>query len=100
MKILAIESTCDDTSLAIVSMEDGRFVVECMVTESQGIHSKYGGVVPELASRAHAESIDEVYARLVEQYDGDISQIDSISVAASPGLPGSLVVGIAAAHTL
>lgn len=100
MKTLAIESTCDDTSLAIVSMKEGRFVVECMVTDTQGMHTQYGGVVPELASRAHAESISDVYARLVEQHEWDIQDIHSISVAGSPGLPGSLVVGITAAYTL
>ncbi len=99
MKTLAIESSCDDTSLALVSYDDGYFSVDRIVVKSQTqIHAAYGGVVPELSYRAHAEHI----LPLVEELGGnDIAdEIDAITVTGQPGLPGALLVGINVAHTL
>lgn len=90
-KTLAIETSCDDTSLAIVALHDGNFVVEKLVSFAQiDIHVQYGGVVPELANRSHADKI----IRLLEEMGGDTlrEEIDFISVTAFPGLPGALVV--------
>ncbi len=81
-------------------MEGGNFVVECMVTRSQGIHATYWGVVPELASRAHADTIAPLYQELCDTYEWDMLDLDSITIASAPGLPGSLVVGVTAAYTL
>lgn len=98
-RTLAIETSCDDTSVGIVSFDWQHFVVEKLVAFSQiALHQQYGGVVPELAYRSHADKI----VRLVEELGGTEIQksIDFISVTAYPGLPGALVVGVTAAHTL
>lgn len=83
MKTLAIETSCDDTSLAVVSYDDGNFVVEKLLSFSQiDIHAPYGGVVPELANRSHADKI----IRLLEELGGNTlkDEIDFISVTAYP----------------
>jgi N6-L-threonylcarbamoyladenine synthase len=77
---LAIESTCDDSSLALVSYEDGTFVLDNMLTHTQGMHAKFGGVVPEYASREHAKMLPI----LLQQMDLDRNSVDSITVAAQP----------------
>lgn len=99
MKTLAIESSCDDTSVAIIEYDNGYFSVKQMLTSDQtGLHNPYGGVVPELAYRAHAENI----LPLVEEIGGSSlkDEIDMITVTGRPGLPGALLVGVNAAHTL
>lgn len=97
MKTLAIETSCDDTSLAIVTFDDGFFAVECMLAYTQTQeHQKRGGVVPEIAARSHAEKILTILAELAV----DWSTIAFISVTTHPGLPGALVVGVATAYTL
>ena len=84
MRTLAIETSCDDTSLAIVSDIGDIIVCEKLVTKSQTIHQKYGGVVPELASRAHSDDILIVLADILDQMNWTMSDlqemIDSISV--------------------
>lgn len=90
MKTLAIETSCDDTSLGIISLEKDFFKVEKLFAYSQiSDHQKYGGVVPEIASRLHSEKILEV---MKEIWLDTIACIDFISVTTHPGLPGSLVV--------
>ncbi len=93
---LAIESTCDDSSVALVTYDQWTFVVEEMITHTQGMHAKFGGVVPEYASREHAVWLP----KLVQQILEDGREFDTVTVAASPGLPWSLVAGITTAHIL
>ncbi len=97
-KVLAIETSCDDTSIGIISYDDGFFAVEKLVAYSQiADHQKYGGVVPEIASRLHSEKI----IALLEEIGMDaIRTVDAIAVTTNPGLPGSLVVGKTTAHFL
>lgn len=89
MIILAIESSCDETSVAVV--EDG--VVLSNIISSQYFHSKYGGVVPELASRAHIKSISNLTQEALQQAEKEMTSIDAIAVTKEPGLIGSLIVG-------
>jgi len=89
IKILAIESSCDETSAAVVS--GGKPLSN--VISSQHFHSKYGGVVPELASRAHLQSISEIVRHSLVNSNCTIEDIDAIAVTTSPGLAGSLIVG-------
>lgn len=90
MKILAIESSCDETSIAIIENSE----IKSNVISSQYFHTKYGGVIPELASRAHLRSISEVYKQSLSEANTKIDEIDAIAVTNRPGLLGSLVVGI------
>ena len=98
MKTLAIETSCDDTSLALVNYEDWSFKVEQLLAYSQiQEHQKFWGVVPELASRLHSEKI---IALLQTIWFDEIQKVDFISVTTQPGLPGSLVVGKTVAYEL
>lgn len=90
MRILAIESSCDETSIAIIENSE----ILSNVISSQYFHTKYGGVIPELASRAHLRTITEVYHQALNEANTNISEIDAIAVTNQPGLLGSLVVGI------
>ena len=94
--ILGIESSCDDTSVAVLC--GSKIVSNCVAT--QKIHQKYGGVVPELASRAHQESIIPVISEALEIAGLDIHDIDAIACTRGPGLMGSLVVGLSFAKAL
>lgn len=97
-KVLAIETSCDDTSLGIISYDDGFFAVEKLVAYSQiADHQKYGGVVPEIASRLHS---DKIIALLEDLWMDAVKQVDAIAVTVQPGLPWSLVVGKTAANFL
>ena len=98
MRILAIESSCDETSVAIV--EDGKKVLSNVVFTQIDIHTKFGGVVPEIASRHHIEKITYVIEEAMEKAGLSFDDIDKIAVTAKPGLVGSLMVGINAAKTL
>ena len=98
MKILAIESSCDETSVAIV--EDGKKVLINVVFTQIDIHTKFGGVVPEIASRHHIEKITYVIEEAISEAGLTFEEIDKIAVTAKPGLVGSLMVGINAAKTL
>lgn len=97
MKILGIESSCDDTSVALIEASDQGFVVLSEKTASQiEIHKKYGGVVPEIAGRMHAEKIMPV----VEEVMKDQAKPDAIAVTSGPGLITGLLVGVEAAKAL
>ena len=98
MKILAIESSCDETAVSIV--EDGKKVLSNVVFTQIDIHTKYGGVVPEIASRHHIEKITYVIDQAMKEANLTFEDIDKIAVTANPGLVGSLMVGINAAKTL
>lgn len=96
--ILGIETSCDETSVAVV--DDGRRV-RCNLTATQfDLHAKYGGVVPEIASRAHLEQLDLLIEEALTQATITPEQIDAIAVTQMPGLIGSLLIGVSAAKTL
>lgn len=92
MKILGIESSCDETAAAVV--EDGRRVLSNVIASSLEEHKLYGGVVPEIASRRHAESISGVVEEALANADCTMDDIDAIAVTYAPGLIGSLLVGV------
>ena len=98
MKILTIESTCDETAAAVV--DENRNVLGAVVASQIGIHEKFGGVVPEIASRAHMECILPVISETMEQAGVSLSGLDAIAVANTPGLAGSLLIGLSAAKSL
>lgn len=97
-KILAIESSCDETAAAIVS--DGLNVLSNIVASQIDIHQKYGGVVPELASREHLRQIVPVVREALAQANLQFPDVDAIAVTQGPGLVGALLVGITYAKTL
>ena len=92
MKILAIESSCDETAAAVV--EDGRKVLSNVVASQVKEHIVFGGVVPEIASRMHAEAISAVVEDALKDADCTIKDIDAIAVTYAPGLIGALLVGV------
>lgn len=95
--VLGIESSCDETSVGIVR---GEQLLANQVASSVELHARFGGVVPEVASRAHLEAIGPTLQRAIQDADIDLADLDAISVTAGPGLMGSLVVGVAAAKSL
>ena len=97
-KILAIESSCDETSCAIV--EDGRTVLSCIISSQIDIHTLFGGVVPEVASRNHINAIDNVVKEAVAKANLTFDDIDAIAVTYGAGLVGCLLVGISYAKAL
>ena len=98
MNILGIETSCDETAAAVVA--DGKVVKSSLVASQAKLHEKYGGVVPEIASRAHIEKIYPVIKEAMEQANVAKDDIDAIAVANQPGLTIALVVGVTAAKTL
>jgi len=97
MKILAIETSCDDTSVAVV--EDGSYILSSVVS-TQLEHSQYGGVVPEIAARAHIRNILPVLDEAINEAEITWKDIDAIAVTKGPGLIGSLIVGVNTTRTL
>ena len=93
--ILAIETSCDDTCAAVVAPDGRRALSNVVHTQTE--HDRYGGVVPEVASRAHLERIDGVIERSLADADTDLTDIDRVAVTTRPGLIGALLVGVAAA---
>lgn len=100
MIILAIESSCDETAAAVVSMGAERKILSNVVASQVDTHALYGGVVPEIASRAHIEAISHVVRRAVGDAGIELSQIDAVGVTYSPGLIGCLLVGVNFAKAL
>lgn len=96
--ILGIESSCDDTAAAVVV--NGREILSSVAASQIDIHKKYGGVVPEIASRCHIEAIDAVVSEAIEKANIKKEDIDAIAVTAAPGLIGSLLVGVSYAKGL
>ncbi len=92
MKILSIESSCDETAAAVI--ENGRKIISSVVATQVEEHKLYGGVVPEIASRRHCEAINGVIRETLEQAELDFSGIDAIAVTYAPGLIGALLVGV------
>ncbi len=98
MKILGIESSCDETAASVV--EDGRVLLSNVVHTQIDIHAQYGGVVPEVAARSHIEVINPVINKALTDANLTWDDIDAIAVTYAPGLIGSLMVGALAARTL
>ncbi|MCX5649104.1 MAG: tRNA (adenosine(37)-N6)-threonylcarbamoyltransferase complex transferase subunit TsaD [Planctomycetota bacterium] len=98
MKILGIETSCDETCAAVVL--DGRRVLSSIVATQIEIHRKYGGVVPEIASRAHIEALVPVVAEALQEARTPADALDAVAVVHRPGLIGSLLLGLSAAKTL
>lgn len=98
MIILGIETSCDETSASVV--EDGIKVHSNIVASQQELHSRFGGVVPEVACRAHTDTIITVIDKAVTEANIKLSDIDAISVANTPGLIGALLIGLTTAKTL
>jgi N6-L-threonylcarbamoyladenine synthase len=98
MLVLGIETSCDETGLALVS--DGRTIVGSQLASSLQYHQHYGGVVPEIASRAHVELLTYELEQLLTLCGVSFKAVDRIAVTHGPGLPGSLLVGVAAAKAL
>lgn len=96
--MLAIETSCDDTGAAVLL--DGRKILSNVVSSQVSIHQKYGGVVPELASRRHIESIVPIVTEALEGAKLTLKEIDGIAVTQGPGLVGSLLVGLSFAKSL
>ncbi|MCC5662911.1 tRNA (adenosine(37)-N6)-threonylcarbamoyltransferase complex transferase subunit TsaD [Nostoc sp. CHAB 5784] len=95
--VLAIETSCDETAVAIVN---NRKVCSSIVASQIPVHQQYGGVVPEVASREHLETINVAIAQALEQAQLDWEKIDAIAATSAPGLVGALLVGLTAAKTL
>jgi N6-L-threonylcarbamoyladenine synthase len=98
--ILGIETSCDETSAAVVRAEDGRSTLASLVILSQDVHRIFGGVVPELASRAHVQAIGSVVERALADATIGLPQLDGVAVTAGPGLVGALLVGVMYGKTL
>jgi len=98
MKILAIETSCDETSAAVV--EDGWRMLSNAIASQVEIHARYGGVVPEIASRQHLLQITPVIQRAMEQAGTAWDGLDALAVTAGPGLAGALLVGVNAAKAI
>ena len=92
VRILALETSCDETAAAIV--EDGRRIVSNVVFSQIDLHALYGGVVPEIASRAHVEACDRVVDQALREADMALSDVDALAVTYGPGLVGALLTGV------
>lgn len=98
IRILAIESSCDETASAVVL--NGREVLSNIIYSQIALHTEYGGVVPEIASRKHIEKINQVIEASLEEAKVSLDDIDAIAVTYGPGLVGALLVGVSAAKAL
>ena len=96
--ILAIESSCDETAASVV--KNGREVLSNVISSQIDIHTLYGGVVPEIASRKHTERINQVVNEALSQANVTIEDITAIAVTYGPGLVGALLVGVSFAKGL
>ena len=98
MIVLGIETSCDDTATALV--QDGRLVLASVSTNQDAFHAKYGGIVPEIASRQHTALLSAAVEDALGRASLSLQDVDGIAVTRGPGLIGSLVVGVAAAKAL
>lgn len=96
--ILAIESSCDETAAAVV--KNGREVLSNIISSQIALHTLYGGVVPEIASRKHIEKVNQVIEEALKTANVTLDDIDAIGVTYGPGLVGALLVGVAAAKAI
>ncbi len=95
MRVLGIETSCDETAVAIV--EDGRRILANLISSQAHLHARFGGVVPEVASRAHLEAINPMIELALQESETATSAIEAVAVTIGPGLVGALLVGMAAA---
>jgi N6-L-threonylcarbamoyladenine synthase len=98
MIVLAIETSCDETAAAVV--RDGRVILSSVVSSQIAIHAEYGGVVPEIASRRHLETITPVIIQALREADVGFSEIEGVVVTRGPGLSGALLVGFSVAKAV
>ena len=98
MNILGIETSCDETAVGVV--EDGANLRSSVVASQSDLHARFGGVVPEIASRAHLELINPVIAQALVEAGLDLGDIDAVAACSGPGLAGSLLVGVSAAKAV
>ncbi|GAB4337521.1 MAG: tRNA (adenosine(37)-N6)-threonylcarbamoyltransferase complex transferase subunit TsaD [Candidatus Abyssubacteria bacterium] len=98
MRVLGIETSCDETGIAVV--EDGIRILSNEVASQIPLHERFGGVVPEIASRAHLRVIAPMYRKALDKAECTIDQIEAIAVTVGPGLVGSLLVGLSFAKSL
>jgi N6-L-threonylcarbamoyladenine synthase len=96
--VLAIETSCDETSAAVV--KNGTEVLSSIISSQNDFHAKYGGIVPEIASRKHIEAISPVIQEAMDRAGLAFKDIDAVAVTFGPGLPGSLIVGLSAAKAI
>ena len=96
--IMGIETSCDETSVAIV--KNGREVLSNIINTQIPIHEKFGGVVPEIASRCHTEVINQIMKQALKEANLTLNEIDAIAVTYGPGLVGALLVGVSYAKGL
>jgi N6-L-threonylcarbamoyladenine synthase len=97
-RILAIETSCDETAAAVV--EDGRRIRSSVVASQADLHARFGGVVPEIASRAHVELIGDVIEEALVEGGTSLAELDAVAAVHGPGLAGALLVGVSAAKAL
>jgi N6-L-threonylcarbamoyladenine synthase len=93
VKVLGIETSCDETAVALV--EDGRKILSNVLSSQHDIHGRFGGVVPELASRAHLERLNPLMAEALRHAGASWSEVEAVAVTQGPGLVGALLVGLA-----
>lgn len=98
MKILGLETSCDETAAAVV--DDGRFVRSSVVSSQIDLHARFGGVVPEIASRAHVQLITAVIAEALVEAGCELADLDAVAACHGPGLAGALLIGVSAAKAL
>ena len=96
--VLGIESSCDETAAAVV--RNGREVLSNVIYSQIDLHTVYGGVVPEIASRAHIEKINQVVKKALEDAGVTLKDIDAVAVTYGPGLVGALLVGVSFAKAI
>jgi N6-L-threonylcarbamoyladenine synthase len=98
MRVLGIETSCDETAAAIV--DDGRNIRSSVVASQSDLHARYGGVVPEIASRAHVDLINDVIAQSLVEAGTTLDEVDAVAAVHGPGLAGALLVGVSAAKAI
>jgi len=98
VRVLGIETSCDETAVAVV--EDGRWVRSNLISSQAHLHGRFGGVVPEIASRAHVEAINPMIELAMDEAKMRLRDLDAVAVTVGPGLVGALLVGMAAAKAI
>src|SRR5689334_19321756 len=96
--ILAIETSCDETAAAVV--DDGRVIRSSVVATQADLHARFGGVVPEIASRAHVELVGDVIEQALVEAGVTLDDLDAVAAVHGPGLAGALLVGVSAGKAI